>query len=549
MRVPTRLAIAAHLAVIAILPCAAPSAFAAQQLVRVPKDAKDLQAAINLVADGGAIEMAAGTYATPPRGFQISNLRRGFTVRAVGTVVLDGGGANLLLRIENGKRDRGKLVTFEGITFRHGSSLTEGLAGGVTLSAAEARFVDCFFEDNQATGRSSGGGAVRVLEGSEATFVDSDFQGNSSLNRGGAIEMISSTAVIEGGELANNRTNLPGHKASAIGGAIYALNSTLRVSRASFQGNQSAWAGGAIYAFGQWTDPESTPRSLVQVSRSTFTGNLIAGLVPPPGTTVGGAIHVEDQTTLEVDSSVFTGNVAEFGGAVDSYRALVDVRGSRFEGNRAPLTGSVGAGGAIFASSVDFSDATTGFGAINRRPARLSVSDTLLQGNGGPAAFTGGCLLVAGDESRAYGINGVPAAGSLEENRAHLELRRTVFSGCQVQNALQGGGGTGGAVQASLVDLLMEDSLVIDSLATAFGGGMFDRPRLRRLDLPLHVCSQLLHLGRRPVPIRLRRSDRRLQLHCQQCHPRRRDLRDADQRPGPAAQRRRARRQLDLHGE
>jgi len=472
MRVLARLAIAAHLAVIAIFSCAAPAAFAAQQLVRVPKDAKDLQAAINLVADGGSIELAAGTYATPPRGFEISNLRTGFTVRAVGTVVLDGGGANLLLRFENGKRDRGKLVSFEGIAFRNGNSLTEGLAGGVTLSAAEARFVGCVFEDNQATGRSSGGGAVRILEGSDATFTHSTFRGNSSLNRGGAIEIISSTATIEGGVLADNRTNLPGHKATAIGGAIYVLNSTLRVARAQFEGNQANWAGGAIYAFGQWADPESTPRALVEVNRSTFAGNLLAGSVPAPGTTVGGAIHVEDHTTLEVDSSVFTGNVAEFGGAVDSYRAIVNVRGSRFEGNRAPLTGPVGAGGAIFASSVDFSDASTSFGAVNRRPARLVISDSLFQGSGGPSAYAGGCVLAGGDESRAYGINGVPAAGTLEENRARLELRRAVFAGCQVQNAPQGGGGTGGAVQAGLVDLLMEDSLVIDSRSTAFGGGM-----------------------------------------------------------------------------
>lgn len=472
MRASTRLAVAAHLAVIATFLGSAPSAFSLQKLVRVPKDAKDLQAAIKLVADGGVIEMAAGTYSTPPKGFSISNLRRGFTVRAMGTVVLDGGGARLLLRFKNGKRDRGKRVTFEGITFRNGRSLTEG-EGAVTLSAAEARFVGCDFENNHATGRTSGGGAVRVLLGSEAVFVDSDFRGNSSLNRGGALEIISSAAVIDGGTLENNRTNLPGHKATAVGGAVYVLNSTLGVSRASFQDNQAAWAGGAIYVFGQWAEPVSTPRSLVLVSRSTFSGNLAAGTVPAPGPRAGGAIHVEDHATLEVDSTVFTGNVADFGGAMDSYRSIVNVRGSRFTGNRTPLAGSVAAGGAIFATSVDFSDATTGFGAINRRPARVVLSDTLFQGTGGPDAFTGGCLLVAGDESRAYGVNGVPAAGTLAENRARLELRRTVFSGCQVKNAPPGaGGGSAGAVQASLVDLLMDDSLVIDSKSTAFGGGM-----------------------------------------------------------------------------
>lgn len=458
-----RLAIAAFL----MLPSAV---FAAPQLVRVPQDA-DFQTAVNTVADGGVIELAAGTYAAPARGFAIANERKGFTVRAAGAAVLDGGGANLLLRYENGQRSRGKLVVFEGITFRNGASLTEGY-GAVTLNAAEARFVGCAFESNTATGKTSGGGAVRVLDGSDATFVGTVFRGNSSLNRGGAIEAIVSTVTIQGGELTDNRVNLPGHKASAAGGAVYLVDSTLRVSGARFQGNQAGWVGGAIYGYGRWADPVSTPQTLVQVSRSTFSANSAGGTIPPPSPTTGGAIHVEDQSSLEVDSSVFTNNVAELGGAIDSYRALAEVRGSWFQGNRAPLTGtSPGAGGAIFASSVDFADGSTGFGAINRRSARLILADTLLQG-GGTVAHTGGCVLVAGDESRAFGTNGVPAAGTLEENRARVEMRRTVFSDCDVSPAPQGGDGTGGAIQAVLVDLLLEDSLVMDSHAQTAGGGL-----------------------------------------------------------------------------
>lgn len=449
-----------------------PSAAFAAPLVRVPQDAKDIQTAINSVSDGGVIELAANTYATPARGFVIANERKGFTLRAVGSVALDGGGANLLLRYENSQRNRGKLVTFEGITFRNGASLSEGDAGGVTLSAAEALFVGCVFENNKATGKTSGGGAVRVLDGSEATFAGTVFRNNSSLNRGGAIEAIVSTVVIQGGQLTDNRVNLPGHKAASTGGGIYLIDSTLRVSGARFQGNQAGWAGGAIMGFGRWADPVSTPRTLVQVSRSTFSGNSAGGGVPAPGPTSGGAIHVEDQATLEVDSSVFTANVAEFGGAIDSYRAVAEVRGSWFQGNRAPLTGpGIGAGGAIFVSSPDFADSSTGGGAINRRSARLIVSDTLFQG-GGTVAHTGGCVLVGGDDSRAYGQNGVAAAGTLAENRARVEMRRTVFSDCDVATAPQGGGGTGGAIQAVLADLLMDDSLVMDSHAQVAGGGL-----------------------------------------------------------------------------
>jgi hypothetical protein len=460
-----------------LLPASALAAPLAANTVRVPQDVKDIQQAINTVADGGVIEVAANTYKTPPRGYSIENERKGFTIRAVGTVVLDGQGVNQLVRYENGKRDRGKLVTFEGILFRNGFSETEAYAGGVTMSSAEALFVGCAFEDNQATGRTSGGGAVRINADSDARFADTSFRRNSSLNRGGAIEIIESTATIQGGEMADNRTNLAGHKPHSSGGAVYLLHGTLKVSGVRFRGNQAGWTGGAIYAFGVWADPDTNPRSLVQVSRSTFENNQVLPdpAVTPPGPTTGGAIHIEDQSSLEIDSSVFSGNVAEFGGAVDSYRGLVAVRGSWFVGNRAPLTGVfTGAGGAIQVSSVDFADSSTGSGLFNRRSARITISDSLLQGGGGSVAHTGGCLLAAGDGSRVYGENGLPPAGTLEENRAHVEIRRSVFYDCDIEP--KGNlAGSGGAVQADLADLLMEDSMVLASDArgtVGTGGGV-----------------------------------------------------------------------------
>jgi hypothetical protein len=319
---------------------------------------------------------------------------------------------------------------------------------------------------------------LRLDAGSAAKLADTSFRRNSSLNRGGAIEIIESAVTIQGGELTDNRTNLPGHKQQSSGGAVYLLHGTLNVSGALFRNNQAGWVGGAIYAFGAWADPDSTPRSQVLVSRSTFDGNqaLPDAGVTAPGQTTGGAIHVEDQSTLEIDSSVFSNNVAEFGGAVDSYRGIVAVRGSWFFGNRAPLTGSAtGAGGAIFASSSDFADPSTGSGAINRRSTRLTISDSLLQGGVGSVAHTGGCLLAAGDGSRVYGENGVPAAGTLEENRARIEIRRTVFADCDIEPTSTNGAGSGGAVQTDLVDLLMEDSMVLDSDArgtSGSGGGM-----------------------------------------------------------------------------
>src|SRR5881628_1383765 len=91
------------------------------QLVRVPQDARTLDVAIGRVADGGVIEMAAGTYPSPPGGFRIGNLRKGFTVRAAAgaTVAIDGGGSRKLLRFVNSDRARGKRVAFQRITFQN----------------------------------------------------------------------------------------------------------------------------------------------------------------------------------------------------------------------------------------------------------------------------------------------------------------------------------------------------------------------------------------------------------------------------------------------
>src|SRR5262245_34064065 len=60
--------------------------------VRVPQDARTLEAAISRVADGGVIELAAGTYSPAGQTFTLSNLRKGFTVRAAAgaQVALDG---------------------------------------------------------------------------------------------------------------------------------------------------------------------------------------------------------------------------------------------------------------------------------------------------------------------------------------------------------------------------------------------------------------------------------------------------------------------------
>jgi hypothetical protein len=466
-----RFAIAVLLLSVSALLGALPASAAPRKakVIRVPKDVKDLQTAIRSVKHGEIIELAKGTYAAPVNGLSITNLGKSFTIRAAqgAVVILDGQGKAPILRFKNGDRSRGKLVTFERITFQNGFSKNTGDGGAVTLTAAEARFVDCRFLASTAT--ATGGGAVRVLTGSEATFVRTEWRGNSSAVRGGALEILSAVVTIEGGSFVENRTNLPGHKTTSSGGAIYVLDSTLRVSDVRFERNQAGWVGGAIYAFGKWTEPLEVPKADLTVVRSTFLENVAANdlCCVPPGPTQGGAIHVEDHTTLRVQHSHLQANRAKLGGGINSYRAIVEVTGSLFQWNQALEGTAFGAGGAIFASSNE----TGASGPFNRRPILLTIADSLLQGGTGqPAAHTGGCVAAGGDASRAYGENGAIQMGTLEENRARIEVRRSVLADCDVQRDPTGGG-FGGALKVDVANLLVEDSLVMESDARGDGAG------------------------------------------------------------------------------
>jgi hypothetical protein len=95
--------------VLVALLASAVSAAAAPAVVQV-KTSSQLQSAFASVPDGGVIELAAGTYLSPAKGFSFSNLRKGFTVRAAAgaAVALDGQGLRTILRYRNGDRTKGK---------------------------------------------------------------------------------------------------------------------------------------------------------------------------------------------------------------------------------------------------------------------------------------------------------------------------------------------------------------------------------------------------------------------------------------------------------
>ena len=444
----------------------------ARPFERVPQDGT-LQQALDRVSEGGIIEIAGGVYPAPGGGFRSTSGKR-FTVRAAAgePVVLDGRGSGLLFLLSG--QSAGS-VGFEGLTFRDGFSAGAG-RNAITIENAEAVFASCVFERNVYDSLDAGGGAIRIKDGSRVRFVNSRFEDNRSRQFGGAIFAQDSTVEVTWSDFTNNRVNLPNHGARAVGGAIVAIDSTLTVTRSRFDGNQAAAVGGAIYAIGNWLDPEpggDEESTVVTIRDSTFVGNRVMPdaccAVPfPPG---GGAIHVEDQTRLEIHGSRFDQNVGTFGGCISAYRAVVVVVGSVFRGNRAiPRPPIHASGGTFSVGSSDFADASTDFGAINRRPVELDVTGSLIQGRFGAtgvAAREGGCLFSQGDLNRLTG-NGVPQDGTAADNRARLRFDDVIFSDCDVETS-ELGTGVGGAMAVSLVDLEMGSSMIIDSDALGEG--------------------------------------------------------------------------------
>lgn len=442
------------------------TASAQGRTVRVPQDARTLEAAISRVADGGVIEMAAGTYPSPARGFLLGNLRKGFTIRAAGgAVVLDGGGTRPVLRFINSNPSRGRRVTFEGITFRNGVSVAPNVSGGVTVEKAEAVFRNCAFEGNRADAPSTGGGATKVFSGSNVTFIGCRWEGNSSKNRGGALVVRDAEVTVQGGSFVDNRTNLPGHNVGSSGGAIHVVGATLRVSGAHFEGNEAGWTGGAIYAFGHWEGPAAQ----VDVTGSTFVENQAVAdpCCVNPVETSGGAIHVENLASLTVHQSRFVRNRADFGAGVDGFRGFIEIHGSVFQGNQTTAVRPEGGiGGAIAVFSND------GVGEVNRRSSRLTVTRSFIEGGSGieRAALSGACIFAAGDSNRAYGDNGITPLGTLDENRARVTLSHVVLSDCDVE-ATANNPAFGGGLMGDLVDLTMADSMVLHSDARGEGSG------------------------------------------------------------------------------
>jgi predicted outer membrane repeat protein len=441
----------------------------AQQVVQV-NSAGALQQALDGVPDGGIVELAAGTYSAPAGGWTIypdlNGGTRSFTVRAAAgaAVTLSGDGTNRILTFTTPKP-----VTFERLTFANGFSSEEFHGGAVSVSGVQASFFQCVFQSNVANPATTGGGALWI-DSSTVAFQGCVWSNNTSKNYAGAFSAYISRVYVRDSRFSGNRTNLPGQSYFNAGGCIHGNASTINIANTRFENNQAGYVGGAIYVIG----PYGSPDMKMVVSDCLFTGNI--AVRDPSGTntdpTTGGAVFMEDNTNAHFYNCRFTNNTAQQGGAISSYRTTTNIKNCILQNNTAtggPQNGE-SLGGHIIVLSDDNPDPPTNGGKINQPSARLTVTDTLIRGQGSAvtSARQGGGIFVAGDLHAAYGVtvqqNGTPAS-----NHALVTLTRVVFADLATVDGA--GNGTGGAMTGDFITLTADSCIIENCSASQYGGG------------------------------------------------------------------------------
>lgn len=274
------------------------------------------------------------------------------------------------------------------------SNNTASTAGGAVLVLDSAR-LSCSGRCNFSSNSAALGGAIAVQSGS-VSLSDAVLGGNYA--PAGLVTVM----------FGNNQQR------AGSGGAVFAANATLKLSKSVLQGNRAEVQGGAlqllstaaVLAGTRLINNKAAP-ALVQDSTGaaaaapqqapTAGGAILVGLLPPAAVSTNTSGKPKAQLTLQ--DCVLSSNMAGFGGAI----AAVDSAVSLEAGAAAAAPGVGSAGRADTPLSILLSDSSVsnnsagiaGGGVFtNLRSASLTLnsskvtSNTAAQGGGGIAAVT-----------------------------------------------------------------------------------------------------------------------------------------------------------------
>ncbi len=289
----------------------------------------------------------------------------------------------------------------------------------LTLNANLKEIKNSIFENNKATGKSGGGGAIINNQLTNTLNINSSSFNSNSANDGGAIFNAGSLAVSNS-TFTNNTAQRTGGAIANVSDTKQKVNANLTVQNSNFYNNQSDAAGGAIYTDSSLTVKNSNfynNRTNKTVSDENSKGNEESfGL--------GGGAIFSLMGDLNIEEASFANNETNGnGGAVYSFAGTQSIKNSDFIGNKAEQEG-----GAIYALSLDNSKETTTITDSN------FINNTAVKNGGAISLENTQASIIAKNKDVTFSGNTAEKGNDIYQNKSITNIyaedgRRITFNG------------------------------------------------------------------------------------------------------------------------
>lgn len=289
----------------------------------------------------------------------------------------------------------------------------------LTLNANLKEIKNSIFENNKATDKSGGGGAIMNNQFTNTLTINSSSFNSNSANDGGAIFNTGSLAVSNS-TFTNNTAQRTGGAIANVSDTEQKVNANLTVQNSNFYNNQSDMAGGAIYTDSSLTVKKSNfynNRTNKTVSAENSKGN-------EESSGLGGGAISSVMGDLNIEEASFTNNETNGnGGAIYSLIGNQNIKNSDFTGNKAEQDG-----GAIYALSFDNSKETTTITDSN------FINNTAVKNGGAISMENTQTSIIAKNKDVTFSGNTAEKGNDIYQNKSITNIyaedgRRITFNG------------------------------------------------------------------------------------------------------------------------
>ena len=289
----------------------------------------------------------------------------------------------------------------------------------LTLNANLKEIKNSIFENNKATDKSGGGGAIMNNQFTNTLTINSSSFNSNSANDGGAIFNTGSLAVSNS-TFTNNTAQRAGGAIANVSDTEQKVNANLTVQNSNFYNNQSDAAGGAIYTDSTLTVKNSNfynNRTNKTVSDENSKGN-------EESSGLGGGAIFSLMGDLNIEEASFANNETNGnGGAIYSLIGNQNIKNSDFTGNKAEQDG-----GAIYALSLDNSKETTTITDSN------FINNTAVKNGGAISLENTQASIIAKNKDVTFSGNTAEKGNDIYQNKSITNIyaedgKRITFNG------------------------------------------------------------------------------------------------------------------------